>query len=279
MQAGFKPAFFCMNYTGITFEGISQEKTEILIAVLPDYGFQGMEETELGLKAYTIEGEADFTALQLLAKNLGISFTTQNIPEQNWNSSWESNFEPVVVPGKIQVRAHFHEPLDSVAHQILITPKMSFGTGHHPTTKMMMLAMLEIDFKGKSVVDFGTGTGILSILAAQLGAKFVEAIDNDDWSIENVKENISLNNVDGIQVFKAEHLHDVKTVDIVLANINKNVLIEHVKSIREKTSQQGRLIISGLLRTDYEDILDTYIPYFGEKHQKWEEGDWIALLF
>lgn len=268
-----------MNYIGLIFEGITKEQVDILIAVLPDLGFHGMEETEKGLTAYAKEGETDLEALDQLTENLGIHYTTQNIPEQNWNSSWESNFEPVVIPGKIQVRAHFHAPLDGVAHQILITPKMSFGTGHHPTTKMMMLAMLETDFKGKKVVDFGTGTGILSILAVQLGATSVLAIDNDDWSIENVKENINLNHVDGIQVIKAEHLDDIEATDIMLANINKNVLIEHVQSIREKTAEKGKLIISGLLKTDYEDILNAYVPYFGTDHQKWEEGDWIALSF
>jgi ribosomal protein L11 methyltransferase len=268
-----------MNYIEITFEGIDQENIEILIAVLPDFGFHGMEETDFGLKAYANEGGAQLEALHAFTESMDIEFSIQPIAEENWNSSWESNFEPVVIPGKIQVRAHFHEPLESVAHQILITPKMSFGTGHHPTTKMMMLAMLDIDFKGKTVVDFGTGTGILSILAVQLGATSVIAIDNDNWSIENVKENINLNHAEGVHVIKAENLNEVETVDIMVANINKNVLLDHVESLRSKTAENGRLIISGLLRTDYEDILNAYVPYFGENHQKWEEGDWIALSF
>jgi ribosomal protein L11 methyltransferase len=144
---------------------------------------------------------------------------------------------------------------------------------------MMMLAMLETAFNKKTVADFGTGTGILSILAVQLGAHAVDAIDNDDWSIENVKENIGLNNAIGINVSKAGDIAHIDAVDVMLANINKNVLIEHVHSIRAKTKDRGRLIISGLLRTDYEDIMQVYVPYFGSNHQKFEEGDWLAISF
>ncbi|MEY3541827.1 MAG: hypothetical protein RLZZ204_639 [Bacteroidota bacterium] len=268
-----------MNYTGITFDELTQEQRDLLIAVLPEYGFHGMEETATGLKAYANEGLADLDQLNSFSVEMNVSFTSQLIEEENWNQSWESNFDPVIIPGKIQVRAHFHAPLETVEHQILITPKMSFGTGHHPTTKMMMLAMLETAFNEKTVADFGTGTGILSILAVQLGAHTVDAIDNDDWSIENVKENIELNNAIGISVSKAGDLTHIDAVDVMLANINKNVLIEHVQAIRAKTNEKGKLIISGLLRTDYEDIMQVYVPYFGSNHQKFEEGDWLAISF
>lgn len=268
-----------MNYTGITFDDLTQEQLDLLIAVLPEFGFHGMEETVSGLKAYANEGLADLEKLTSFLADMNVTFTTQLIEEENWNQSWESNFDPVIIPGKIQVRAHFHAPLDTVEHQILITPKMSFGTGHHPTTKMMMMAMLESDFKGKTVADFGTGTGILSILAVLLGAQSVDAIDNDDWSIENVKENIELNGAHGIKVSKAGELTNIDAVDVMLANINKNVLIEHVQSIRAKTTENGKLIISGLLRTDYDDIMHVYAPYFGSNHQKFEEGDWLAISF
>lgn len=268
-----------MNYTGVTFDELNHEQRDLLIALLPEFGFHGMEETAKGLKAYANEGLADLESLASFLKDMNVSFTSQHIEEENWNQSWESNFDPVVIPGKIQVRAHFHAPLDTVEHQILITPKMSFGTGHHPTTKMMMLAMLETEFNEKTVADFGTGTGILAILAVQLGAQYVHAIDNDDWSIENVKENIDLNNSMGINVIKAGDLANIDAVDIMLANINKNVLIEHVHSIRAKTKRNGDLIISGLLRTDYEDIIQVYEPFFGSNHKKFEEGDWLAISF
>lgn len=268
-----------MNYTQISFEDINPEQVDVLVAVLPELGFHGMEEIAGGVKAYANEGLVDLESLRAIASKMNITFSVNLIEEENWNQTWESNFDPVVIPGKIQVRAHFHEPLETVQHQILITPKMSFGTGHHPTTKMMMLAMLEIDFKGKNVIDFGTGTGILSILAIQLGAQKVYAIDNDEWSIENVKENIHLNKASGIAVMQASDLDHVEKVDIILANINKNVLIEHVQSIKSKASRPGNLIISGLLRTDYEDILNVYEPVFGSSFQSFEEGDWLAVSF
>jgi ribosomal protein L11 methyltransferase len=268
-----------MNYTQISFENINPEQVDVLVAVLPELGFHGMEETSGGIKAYATEGVVDLESLKELVSSMYISFTVSLIEEENWNQTWESNFDPVVIPGKIQVRAHFHEPIETVQHQILITPKMSFGTGHHPTTKMMMLAMLEIDFKGKSVIDFGTGTGILSILATQLGASNVFAIDNDEWSINNVKENIQLNNASGIDVVHASDLEQIEKSDVVLANINKNVLIDHVLSIFSKTKGSGNLIISGLLKTDYEDIMKVYGPVFGSSFKSFEEGDWLAISY
>jgi ribosomal protein L11 methyltransferase len=268
-----------MNYTLVSFQPISEEQKELLIAILPEFGFHGMEETEDGLKAYTREADTDFEGLLTVSNQMGVEFQLETLEEENWNTTWESNFDPVVIPGKIQVRAHVHPPLDSVEHQILITPKMSFGTGHHPTTLMMMLAMLEIDFKGKKVIDFGTGTGILSILAEKLGAIHIEAIDNDDWSINNVIENIGLNEAKTIQVIKASTLDVSTPADVVLANINKNVLIEHVQDLFKYTRENGTLIISGLLRTDYEDILNVFVPVFGPFSKSFYEGDWLALTF
>lgn len=268
-----------MNYIGITFSQLTKEQIEVLVALLPEMGFHGMEETENGINAYADDGKADLIALTKLSETLGLTFSQEHIEAKNWNASWESNFDPVLIPGKIQVRAHFHLPDAEVKHQILITPKMSFGTGHHPTTKMMMLAMLDIDFEGKKVADFGTGTGILAILATHLGAKELIAIDNDDWSIENVKENISLNQAAGISVLKADNLDVIGKVDIMLANINKHILIEHVNALRAKTKQNGILVVSGLLRTDYEDILSVFSPLFGQNHTKLEEGEWIAIVF
>jgi ribosomal protein L11 methyltransferase len=268
-----------MNYIGITFSKLTKEQIEILIALLPEMGFHGMEETEAGISAFADEGKADFEALSDLCATQNITFTQEKIEAKNWNETWESNFDPVLIPGKIQVRAHFHALDTAVKHQILITPKMSFGTGHHPTTRMMMMAMLEIDFVGRTVVDFGTGTGILAILAEQLGASQVLAIDNDDWSIENVLENISLNNAKSIAVFKADNLDAIEQADIMMANINKHILIEHVSALRAKTKPNGILVISGLLRTDYEAILAVFCPFFGQNHTRLEEGEWLAMVF
>lgn len=268
-----------MNYTLVSFQSISEEQKELLIAILPEFGFHGMEETEQGIKAYTTETDTDFDGLLTVSNQLGVEFQLETLEKENWNKTWESNFDPVVILGKVQVRAHFHPPLDSVEHQILITPKMSFGTGHHPTTRMMMLAMLETDFHGKRVIDFGTGTGILSILAEKLGGIHIEAIDNDDWSINNVIENIELNDAKAIQVIKASTLNVSAPADVVLANINKNVLIEHVHDLFKYTRENGVLIISGLLRTDYEDMLEVFVPVFGPLSKSYFEGDWLAMSF
>jgi len=138
-----------MTYLEIHFNEISPETIDVLVALLPDLGFSGMEETPKGLKAYATEGQVDIPALDALSAELGIQYTNAILEEENWNSSWESNFDPVILPGKIHVRAHFHPPLEGFDHEILITPKMSFGTGHHATTRMMMLGMLELGFQGK----------------------------------------------------------------------------------------------------------------------------------
>ena len=165
-----------ITYLEIHFNEISPETSDVLVARLPELGFSGMEETPTGLKAYATAGQVDLSALDAICAEMGINYTNEELKEENWNSSWESNFDPVILPGKIHVRAHFHPTIEGFDHEILITPKMSFGTGHHATTRMMMLGMLELDFMGKEVLDFGTGTGILAILAGRLGASSIDAI-------------------------------------------------------------------------------------------------------
>jgi ribosomal protein L11 methyltransferase len=268
-----------MTYLEIHFNEISPEISDVLVALLPDLGFSGMEETTTGLKAYATEGLVDISALDALCAELGIQYTNGVLKEENWNSSWESNFDPVILPGKIHVRAHFHPPLEGFDHEILITPKMSFGTGHHATTRMMMLGMLEMDFKGKEVLDFGTGTGILAILAERLGAASVEAIDNDHWSISNVNENIQLNATININVALAENLDEVRACDLLLANINKHVLLAHATSMSKLLRPQGFLLISGLLANDQLDIEAAFTPLFGKPINLYTDNGWIALVF
>lgn len=268
-----------MTYLEIHFNEISPETSDVLVALLPDLGFSGMEETSKGLKAYATEGQVDIPALDALCTELGISYTNAVLEEENWNSSWESNFDPVILPGKIHVRAHFHPPLEGFEHEILITPKMSFGTGHHATTRMMMLGMLELDFKGKEVLDFGTGTGILAILAERLGATSIEAIDNDHWSISNVNENIELNAASSIIVSLAENLDEVGSCDMLLANINKHVLLAHAASMAQLLRPDGFLLISGLLIEDQVDIEAAFTPLFGKPINLYTDNGWIALAF
>ncbi len=268
-----------MNYSKITIPFSNPEHADIISAWLSDHDYMGVEEQESIIITYSKAELDQHEALIELLHHFSIQANFSSIEEQNWNALWESNFEPVVIPGKIIVRAFFHEEQPGFDHEIKITPKMSFGTGHHATTKMMMLAMLENQFKDKSVLDFGTGTGILAILAEQLGAIKIDAIDNDQWSVDNALENIASNNSRNIQVMLGENVESVKPADIILANINKHILIEHVESLSYKLNSDGLLIISGLLKIDYEDIVHYYAPHFGKPTAYLNEGEWIALVF
>ena len=273
------PAFFMINYTEIRFEGINNNEIEILIAKLTEMGWAGMEEIENGLIAYADETLVDMEELLAFTNTLGINFKKSNIEERNWNALWESNFDPVIIPDKIHVRAHFHPQLGGFEHEILITPKMSFGTGHHATTRMMMKAMLDIDFNNKSVIDFGTGTGILAILAEKLKAKNIEAIDNDSWSFTNVQENIAANACKNISIQLGTNLDSLGKADILLANINKSVLLDHALAIRNHLNDNGKLLLSGLLKADYDDIMKKYSPIFGDTKAVLHDNGWIAMIF
>lgn len=268
-----------MRYIEVHIQNISRDLKEIIIAFLPDFGFNQMEESETEIKAYAPEGDSDLDDLRQWLNEQQVKFQISIIEETNWNASWESNFQPVEVPGKILVRADFHPTQDGYEHEIVITPKMSFGTGHHATTRMMMEAMLEVDFTNKRVFDFGTGTGILAILAEKLGAVEVIAIDNDIWSYENAMENLIKNSTRNVHVSCKEELTGTGTFDIVLANINKNVLLDQSEAIRTILKENGILIISGLLSFDYEDICLKYMPLFGRKIKQYKQGDWIAISF
>jgi ribosomal protein L11 methyltransferase len=170
----------------------TEEEQEILISLLSDFGATGFEQTDKEVIAYFDENNFESYEVNEIIK--AYTFTTAHIKEQNWNEVWERNFQPVVINNFCSVRAEFHPPASGVEHEIIITPKMSFGTGHHATTYMMIEQMKDIAFENKTVFDFGTGTGLLSILAEKLGAARVSAIDVDEWSITNARENIEKNN-------------------------------------------------------------------------------------
>ncbi len=263
----------------IIFQSLSEQSRDLLIANLPELGFHGMEETEGGLIAYADVTEFNHAEFEQLCIEHALVFSQQIVKQQNWNALWESNFDPVFIPGQVHVRAHFHPPVEGFTHEILITPKMSFGTGHHATTRMMMTAMLDIDFTQQHILDFGTGTGILSILAEKLGANSIQAIDNDTWSIENVVENLKMNDASRCSVFLGETLDELGNADIILANINKSVLIQHAFSIYNHLNTPGKLLISGLLQEDYDDICGVFTPLFGVPIRRLDDTGWIALLF
>ena len=267
------------KYIQITFSAITDEQKDIFIATLSDSGYEGFEENENELKAFIAEENFDIVFINELAKANQLSFIQKEIKEENWNNVWESNFHPVIIHDFVAVRAHFHPPITTVKHEIIITPKMSFGTGHHATTSMMMQQMKEIDFNGKTVFDFGTGTGILAILAQKLGAVAVTAIDNDDWCIENARENFQKNNCTAIDLKKADTPLREQSFDVILANITKNIILENFPLLVQKLNKNGILLLSGLLAEDEPDILDQSRKYALVCTKMVENANWLCMRF
>lgn len=251
----------------------------MLIAQLSEMNFEGFEETETRLKAFIPLTEYNETAVEETAKHHQLSFNKTIIEETNWNQLWESNFDPVIVDDFVAVRADFHEPVKGVEHEIIVTPKMSFGTGHHATTYMMMQQMRQIDFSNKTVFDFGTGTGILAILAEKLGAKKVLAIDNDDWSIENALENTSRNNCSAISLEKADSADVDNSFDIILANINKHVILDNFPMLVRQLASGGILLLSGLLPEDQDDIFHRNDEYSLQLIQTDVRANWLCIKY
>lgn len=244
-----------MDYIKIKFADLQPEQKEILIAQLAEAGYEGFEETDSGLDAFINKKDFDKSLLHEISYKYQTPYTSEKIAATNWNKIWESNFEPVIVEDYVAVRADFHKPINNTKFEIVITPKMSFGTGHHATTYMMIELMQGIDFTNSSVLDFGTGTGILAILAEKSGAEKVNAIDNDDWSIANAEENFKKNACEKIVLKKAEDASSELKFDIILANINKNVILQNLNLLTDQLKQGGLLLLSGFLETDKNDIL------------------------
>lgn len=267
------------QFIQIEFQNVSSVQSELLIAKLNNIGFEGFEESEENLKAYIPADNFDVASIKKIATEQGVLFNQSVIEETNWNAVWESNFQPVIVDDFVAIRADFHEPIKEVEHEIVITPKMSFGTGHHATTYMMVQQMREIDFAGKSVFDFGTGTGVLAILAEKLGAVKVLAVDNDDWSITNAKENIERNDCIRIALKKADNAVTGEQYDIILANINKNVILDNFSSLVSQLTSKGTLLLSGLLQEDEADILTEAGKYPLILNGKTTDRGWICLRY
>lgn len=253
---------------------------DILIAELSEIGYDGFEESAGLLKAYIPEAIFVENELNILLNKYNLKYSLSIIKKQNWNAVWESNFEPVQVEDFVGIRAHFHPVFENVAHEIVITPKMSFGTGHHATTYMVMQLMRELNcWNNASVFDFGTGTGILAILAEKLGATRVLAVDNDDWCIENASENILINQCKYIDIQKVDSVDMDEQFQVILANINRNIILDNIQGLRKALVPGGQILLSGLLKVDEEDITAACTA-LGLTHQKTvERNGWIALWF
>jgi ribosomal protein L11 methyltransferase len=267
------------NYIQITFPNISPEQQELLIAQLSEMDYDGFEEKEKELNAFIPHDKYQPSVLNDLVTKYNLSYIEQPIKAQNWNVVWESNFQPVIVDDFVVVRASFHEPAKGVEQEIIITPKMSFGTGHHATTFMMMQQMREIVFDEKTVLDFGTGTGVLAILAQKLGAKKIVAIDHDDWSIENAGENMERNDCGLVEVIKSGTASVGQRFDVILANINRNVILDNIRVLSEQLEANGILLLSGLLKEDEQDIRDAAEKELLVFAGRVERDNWLCLKF
>jgi ribosomal protein L11 methyltransferase len=244
-----------MEYIQVTMTCEDAAMQEVLIALLADAGYDGFEQQDQLLRALIPAGHFDPGKTATLLQPFGVLFTVERIEEKNWNEEWEKSYQPVVVGDFCAIRAQWHAPMPGVRHELVITPKMSFGTGHHATTRLMVEAMGQMDLRGGHVLDFGTGTGVLAILAEKLGAGQVTAIDHDEWSIANATENVSVNGCGRIRVLMADDVTDVQgPFHLILANINKQVILNQLGLFRQQLAPGGVILLSGLLEDDFEDI-------------------------
>ncbi|MBU2903970.1 50S ribosomal protein L11 methyltransferase [Arenibacter algicola] len=260
-----------------------QPASDILIAELGEVQFESFVETEDGVQAY-IKKEDWYPNilddLQILSNPLfSIDYDYSEIEQENWNATWESNFNPIQVGDQCVVRAPFHDK-PKVDYDIIIEPKMSFGTGHHETTHMMLQHILDHDFNGKSVLDMGSGTGVLAILAAMKGAKDIDAIDIDNWCYLNAKENVERNNCSHINVYEgtADLLVDQK-YDIIIANINRNILLEDIPSYVKCLNKGGMLFLSGFYKEDIPQISERCAEVGLKFEKNLEKNNWVAVKY
>lgn len=260
---------------------------EILTAELHEKGFEAFLEKENLLSAYIPLkdfNEEQISSLRILRSGkFQISFKKNLIKHINWNSEWEKNFKPVIISRKCLVRAVFHKIPGKFDYEIVIQPKMSFGTGHHETTSLMITRMLELgmkDFKNKTILDAGCGSGILSILASKLNAKQVTAIDNDEWAYRNAKENIALNHCINIVVEKGDAaVFGCKKFNVILANINKNFLLENMGSFGRLSADDGLLLMSGFYKNDLPAINKEAGKFNLKLLDKREKNQWTMAVF
>ncbi len=263
---------------------IDPDFAEIMMAELAELGFESFVETDDGLDAYIQEdifNDLDIKKmLENYAERTPISYTFKQIAKQNWNEEWEKNFQPISIGNDIYVRADFHEAQPDCLYEIIITPKMSFGTGHHETTSMVMEHQLTISHQNKKVLDVGTGTGILAVLASKLGATHISAFDIDEWSVENTIENIALNNANNISV-RLGTIEDepMEKYEIVLANINRNILLQQIPAYATFMTDGASLVISGFYETDIADIQAVAESVGLKKVAQLSKNQWASVVF
>ncbi|MFI1743589.1 MULTISPECIES: 50S ribosomal protein L11 methyltransferase [Thalassobellus] len=260
-----------------------QPAVEILIAELGYAGFESFVETEDGVTAYIQKEEWNASILEdiqiLNSDEFEITYTFEDIEQTNWNEEWEKNFNPIVVDDVCSVRAPFHEK-PNTQYDIVIEPKMSFGTGHHETTHMMIQHILKNDLKDKSVLDMGCGTGVLAILAEIKGAKPIDAVDYDNWCYLNSIENVERNNSKHITVIEGDaSVLEGKKYDVIIANINRNILLQDMKTYASCLNENGMLFLSGFYNDDIPIIKSECEKHMLKFEEKLERNNWVSLKF
>ncbi|WPR74675.1 50S ribosomal protein L11 methyltransferase [Algoriphagus sp. NG3] len=271
-----------MDYLEFKIKCLDQFR-EILIAELSMIGFDSFLETEEGIDAYTLESDFDRVAFdEVMAQyqeDAQISLEEGIMPKVNWNEEWEKNYDPIAVDDLVYVRASFHPSQPTFKHEIVINPKMSFGTGHHATTFQMLRHQGQIDHHGKRVLDVGSGTGILAVMAHLLGAKQLEAFDIDDWCVDNGNENFDLNGLSTrMKLGTIREVNPKGEFDIVLANINKNVLLDEMSIYADLLEKEGFLLLSGFYTEDIEDLNDCAKEFGLELISQQSKDNWAALI-
>ena len=260
-----------------------QPASDILIAELGDVGFESFVENEDGISAYIQQNDWSETILDdiqiLNSEEFSISYTKNFIEQVNWNEEWEKNFSPIIVDDVCSVRAPFHEK-PNTQYDIVIEPKMSFGTGHHETTHMMIQHILKNDMTGKTVLDMGCGTAVLAILAEMKGAKQLDAIDIDNWCYLNSIENAERNNCTNITVLEGDaSLLQGKAYDVIIANINRNILLNDMHQYAKCLNDKGVLFLSGFYKDDIAVIEDECQKHYLKLTKTLERNHWVALKF
>ncbi len=272
-----------MNYLCFSIPTRDEELRGILIAVLSDLGFESFQEEDDALHVYHpsehFTEEQELGMSELLRRH-DLTMERSTIEDQNWNELWESNFEPILIGDFCGIRADFHPPLTEVRHEIVINPQMAFGTGHHATTYMMIELMSGLAFKDRKVLDYGCGTGILAILAHFLGGSPIDAVDIEAAAYENTLENARRNQSEDIRVLHGtlESVVDAGYA-VVLANINRNVILDTLPALRKKVQSEGHLLVSGILHSDQELVERAAADAGFALQQKREREGWVAMQF
>ena len=274
-----------MNYTKISFKLTpdSEENREILVAVLSDLAFESFDETEDQVEGFVPGESFNFDEMNAITSTLPFSVETQNemIPDQNWNEVWEKNyFKPLLIGGRCLVRAPFHTEYEPAEFELVIEPKMAFGTGNHETTTQMAEQILKMELTGKTVLDMGCGTGILGMLASLKGAKSITAIDIDKWSFESTVENARLNNILNLEAKLGDaSLLDSETYEVIFANIHKNVIISDLPAYEKVLEPGGQLYLSGFYTHDMPDVKEKAESLGLLETGFHEKNNWVVYSF